>query len=282
MRLSSAARSRHIARGAAGVKGAKAMAVEYGSDGILGVLTPQANTTVEPELAILLPPRMAMLNARLTSPKPTIAQRLVDYVDGLDAAVTQFANAPLRAIAFACTGASYLVGAAAEDDAVTRLEARTGVPFVTAARAVCDAFHALGAWRIGLVSPYPPDLTEASAAYWTSRGFTVGRIVAAAAPDAAFHPIYAMSAGSAAEALSGMEGAGVDAIIMLGTGMPTLKPILDRPAVDGAPVLSCMTAIAWRSVVALRGGAPDGAALRRWIAGEGWRARYAQRMAAPA
>jgi maleate cis-trans isomerase len=256
------------------------MAIEYGSEGLLGVLTPQANTTVEPELAILLPPRMAMLNARLTSPKATIAARLVDYVDGLDAAVTQFANAPLGAIAFACTGASYLVGRDAEDAAVARISERTSVPFVTAARAVCDAFAALGARRIGLVSPYPPDLTEASARYWRSRGFEVGRIVAAASPDAAFHPIYAMSAGSAAEALAGMTGAGVDAIIMLGTGMPTLGPILDHPEVDGAPVLSCMTALAWRSLVALRGEAPEGGVLRRWIAGEGWRERYAQRMAA--
>lgn len=254
------------------------MAIEYGRDGLLGVLTPQANTTVEPEFAIMLPPRMAMLNARLTSPKPSIEERLVDYVHGLDAAAGQFANAPVGAIAFACTGASYLVGAAAEDAAVARLEAATGVPFITAARAVCDAFNALGARRIGLVSPYPAALTEASAAYWESRGFTVGRIVAAAAPEAAFHPIYAMSAGSAAEALAGMAGSGVEAIVMLGTGMPTLKPILDRPAVDGAPVISCMTALGWRSVVALRKAVPDGAALRRWIGGEGWRERYARRM----
>jgi maleate cis-trans isomerase len=253
------------------------MTTAYAADGLLGVLTPQANTTVEPEMAILLPPRTAMLNARLTSPKPTIAERLVDYVDGLDAAVAQFANAPLGAIAFACTGASYLVGREAEDAAVARIEARTGIPFVTAARAVCDAFTALGARRIGLVSPYPPDLTQASAAYWQSRGFTVGRVVAAEAPAAAFHPIYAMSAGSAAEALAGMQGAGVEAIVMLGTGMPTLRPILDAPQVDGAPVLSCMTALAWRSVAALRGAPPD---LRRWLGGEGWRDRYAQRMGA--
>lgn len=254
------------------------VSLAYGAEGLLGVLTPQANTTVEPEFAIMLPPRMAMLNARLTSPKPTIAARLIDYVDGLDQAVAQFANAPLGAIAFACTGASYLVGRDAEDAAVARLEARLGIPFVTAARAVCDAFAALGAKRIGLVSPYPPDLTEASLGYWASRGLTVAHVVAAAAPGDAFHPIYAMSAGSAAESLAGMRGSGVEAIVMLGTGMPTLKPILDCPAVDGAPVISCMTAIGWRSLCALRGAAPDGEGLRRWIAGEGWRQRYAQRM----
>lgn len=254
------------------------MAIEYGSDGLLGVLTPQANTTVEPEFSILLPPRMAMLNARLTSSKPTIAARLLDYVEGLDDAVAQFANAPLGAIAFACTGASYLVGKAAEDAAVARLGARLGVPFITAALAVCAAFEALEARRIGLVSPYPPDLTEASAAYWESRGFSIGRVVAAAAPSGAFHPIYAMSAGSAAEALAGMRGAGVEAIVLLGTGMPTLGPILACPEVDGAPVISCMTALGWRSVTALRGEAPSGRFLRRWIEGEGWRDRHAQRL----
>ncbi len=43
------------------------------------MLTPQANTTVEPEFAILLPPGYAFLNARMVSNKPTIEGRLDDY-----------------------------------------------------------------------------------------------------------------------------------------------------------------------------------------------------------
>lgn len=253
------------------------MAVEYAPDGVIGVLTPQANTTVEPEMALLLPPRMAMVNARCVSTKPALNDRLVEYVAELDRTVAQFANAPLAAIAFACTGSSYLVGTEAEDRAVARLSQHA--PFVTAGRAVCDAFRALGAKRIGLVSPYPADLTEASAAYWTARGFEVGRIVAAEARPEAFHAIYAIPAGSAEDALLRMKGAGVDAIVLLGTGMPSLGPILSHPQVDGAPVMSCMLALGWRSVCAARGQEPDGASLRRWIAGEGWGARYRARLA---
>lgn len=253
------------------------MAVEYAPDGVIGVLTPQANTTVEPEMALLLPPRMAMVNARCVSARPALNDRLVEYVAQLDQTVAQFANAPLAAIGFACTGSSYLVGTEAEDRAVARLSQRA--PFVTAGRAVCDAFRALGAKRVGLVSPYPADLTEASAAYWTARGFEVGRIVAAESRPEAFHAIYAIQGGAAAEALTRMQGAGVDAIVLLGTGMPSLGPILAHPQVDGAPVISCMLALAWRSVCAARGEEPDGASLRRWIAGEGWGARYRARMA---
>ncbi|MFM7690670.1 MAG: hypothetical protein ACKPAC_14630, partial [Alphaproteobacteria bacterium] len=94
------------------------MSLAYARNGLLGVLTPQANTTVEPEFSLLLPPATAMLTARLVSTKPSLNDRLRDYVAGLDATCAQFANAPLGAIAFACTGSSYLVGPAAEDAAI--------------------------------------------------------------------------------------------------------------------------------------------------------------------
>ena len=70
------------------------MSLAYAKDGLLGVLTPQANTTVEPEFSLLLPPATAMLTARLVSTKPSLNDRLRDYVAGLDATCAQFANAP--------------------------------------------------------------------------------------------------------------------------------------------------------------------------------------------
>jgi maleate isomerase len=60
--------------------------------------------------------------------------------------------------------------------------------------------------------------------------------------------------------------------------MPTLKPILDAPFHHGAPVTSCMHALAWRSIAAATGQAPDRESLLRFVRGEGWRARYAARM----
>ena len=55
------------------------MTVEYASRALVGVLTPQANTTVEPEYAILSPRDCAWINARMLSPHKTIEERLVDY-----------------------------------------------------------------------------------------------------------------------------------------------------------------------------------------------------------
>ena len=68
------------------------------------MLTPQANTTVEPEFSILCPAGFAYLNARMTSDKETIEARLVDYALSVEHQLQQFGNAPLDAIAFATTG----------------------------------------------------------------------------------------------------------------------------------------------------------------------------------
>ncbi|WP_376087253.1 hypothetical protein ACE7GA_13600 [Roseomonas sp. CCTCC AB2023176] len=251
--------------------------MEYAPRGLLGVLTPQANTTVEPELHVLLPPGVAMINARLTSPKATIVERLLDYLRDLEGAATQFANAPVGALAFACTGASYYAGPSEEAAIVARMEAARGVPVITAGQAVRDALHALSARRIGLVSPYPDDLTRAGIAYWQALGFEVARVSGSALKDGVFHPIYAMDGLGATAALEDLDPDGLDAIVMLGTGMPTLRPILKHGRLGGAPVLSCMLALAWRSVEALTQGQADARSLEGWLGGADWRGRWAAR-----
>jgi hypothetical protein len=112
------------------------MLLEYASRGLVGMLTPQANTTVEPEFNLLWPPRVAMINARLMSDEPAMEARLIDYFANYGGALGQFANAPLKAAAAACTGASYLAGREREASVVAELEARHGFAFITAARPI--------------------------------------------------------------------------------------------------------------------------------------------------
>src|SRR5262245_1622459 len=146
------------------------MSLEYAPRGLVGMLTPQANTTVEPEFNLLWPAGVAMINARLMSDKESMSDRLIDYFASYAASLRQFANAPIGVAAAACTGASYLAGRDQEAALAKDIAARNGYPFITAALAVVDALNALGARRLGLVSPYPDDLNRASIAYWQSHG----------------------------------------------------------------------------------------------------------------
>ena len=75
------------------------MSLEYAPLGLVGMLTPQANTTVEPEFNLLWPPGVAMINARLMSDKASMSDRLVDYFATYAQSLRQFANAPISVAA---------------------------------------------------------------------------------------------------------------------------------------------------------------------------------------
>jgi len=248
------------------------VSIEYAPRGFIGVLTPQANTAVEPECAILLPPGVGLLAGRLVSASPVMEQRLTDYFDTIDASVAQFGSAPLRALGFACTGSSYLKGRTWEEDKFGRISQRLGCTATTSALAVIDALHALDARQIALVSPYSESLTAQSVAYWQSHGFKVDAVarVTASNPDNA-HPIYGLGSDAALQAVNSLRGKAGDAVVMLGTGMPSLRAIMAAPRVDGAPVFSCTLALAWRCTRALEAAECSAASLLAWIAGTHWK-----------
>ncbi|MBT3788633.1 MAG: hypothetical protein HOH26_02785 [Alphaproteobacteria bacterium] len=247
--------------------------LEYAPRGLVGVLTPQANTTVEPEYAIWMPPGYAWINARMTSDKNSIAERLVDYTNALDDHMKQFANAPVQSVAFGTTGASYLIGREREDQMIAAFQQRYGIPLVMAATAICAALKHLGATRIGLVSPYPPDLTDKSIEYWQSRDLDVITVSSAYNDTGAFHPIYALTGSPVSDALEPLlDRDDLDAILLLGTGMPTVYPLKAALGRTSVPMMSCMLALVWASVAAIDPDQDTPAALQTWLGGEHWRA----------
>ncbi|MGB7888978.1 MAG: hypothetical protein WBL55_21860, partial [Xanthobacteraceae bacterium] len=85
-----------------------------------------------------------------------------------------------------------------------------------------------------------------------------------------FHPIYSLDSSAALAALRTPEGKSLDAIVMLGTGMPTLRPIAETIGWRGAPAMSSNLCLAWRVVGALESRLPDASTLASWLNGEGW------------
>lgn len=241
----------------------------YNVGGVVGLLTPQANPVAETETSVLLDPDVTLLTARMTDSSVSMIDRLHGYTRGIGATLATFAGAPLDAIGFACTGSSYEDGEAST--VAEAAKAATDTPFVAAADAVHDAFKELGARRLSMVSPYPAELTASARAYWTRRGFEVLEIVTPP-PSPGFHPIYGQTARILDSAMKRLQP-GYDAILLMGTGAPTLPVIA---AATGAPVLSSNLCTGWRLTQILRGkGAPS---LADFIAPDAaWRARLAAR-----
>lgn len=255
------------------------MSLVYAPQGLLGVLTPQANTTVEPEMQLLCPPGVAVLTARMTSSAPDLKARLIDYYQQLPRWIAEFANAPLGVVASACTGSSYLIGAQAEDELFAQAAQQSARPITNSALAVIAAMKALNASRIALVSPYPTWLTEHSRAYWQSRGLQVQQVVQLSTDAQAFHPIYALEGQAAAQGIAAVTHPEVDAVLLLGTGLPTLPALAANPYTPaGKPVLSCNLVLLWHSLELMRGQgeAPRGQVLIDLLQDRRWRVRLGE------
>ena len=252
------------------IGGAPAATPEYGR--VIGITTPQANTTVEPEMQLLL--AGTVLTARLTSPIADSRQRLLDYFERLPATLAQFDVAPLAAAGFACTGSCYLVGQEEEARLLGNASARARVPVISSAEAIRHALAELNVKRIALLSPYPGWLSQAGQQYWRNAGFTLTSIAGLPADLLDTRGIYRLTTARVLEVFAGLDLAGADAVLMSGTGMPTLRAIAQlAPVHDGLPLLSSNLCLAW----ALDKAAGGHAALQPWLASAArWRNRLAQ------
>jgi maleate isomerase len=207
---------------------------------VRGVMVPQANTTVEPEMRVLVPG--TLLAARLRSRSPDSRTRLIEYLDRIEEFLLDFDTAPLLAAGFACTASSYFIGAAREDELFDRLSQARRCPVLPAAGSLRKALTALGAKRIGLVSPYPDWLHAAADGYWRDAGFLPIRSTSLVPQMGDTRAIYGLDAPDV-ETFAGMARE-VDALVISGTGMPSLPTIAAGDAL-GVPVLSSNLALAW-------------------------------------
>lgn len=221
---------------------------EYGQSGLFGVLTPQVNPTVEPELHILLPPRRSVLIARLMSRQAGLRERLEEYDARLDEFLDSFNPIVLNAIGIACTGMSYRLDAEVEASRLHALAARKGYPVITAAEAIRLALESLGVQRLALISPYPTWLTQQCLTYWQRRGFQVAATLQLPSDWGPDHRIYEISSRAVIAALAGFDAGEAQALLVAGTGIPSLRVILEVERARQMPVLSSNLCLAWALV----------------------------------
>jgi maleate isomerase len=217
---------------------------EYGRLGRIGIGTPQANPTVEAEFAILLPRACSLHVTRMTSPAPAPAQRLKDYLVGLESYLSAFDTLRPDVFGFACTGSSYLLGAETEQGIIASAADRYGYPIETAARAIIWGLERLCARRIAAIVPYPEFVVDAALQYWTAAGIEVRHVERVALRTADTRGVYELVSSQVIAALQRLVLDGVDAVLVTGTGMPSLATL--REPLASVPVLSSNSCLAAR------------------------------------
>ena len=217
---------------------------DYARAGRLGIGTPQANPTVEAEIRRLLPFDVDYVTLRLTSPSPDPITRLKAYLTDLPHHAKQFAGMKIDAFLFACTATSYLLEAAVQERAIADAEAVLGAPVITAPAALITQLQALGAHRIALVSPYPAPIMTAAIRWWGAQGFDVLRQGGVDIHSEDTVQIYGLQSADAWGALRQMDIGKAQAVVLSGTGMPSLPIIARASAYFGVPVISSNLALA--------------------------------------
>ncbi len=143
----------------------------------LGIVVPVSNTNLEPDMVMLRPTGVSLHFARAGGydideiPDSEQMRKFADatldeVVDGLKAALADM-------ILYGCTSATLSHGPAYDRAFVERIEARAGVPAITAASAVVEAARDLGVTRAGFCSPYTEQLNAEAAAFLDDCGIEV-------------------------------------------------------------------------------------------------------------
>lgn len=143
----------------------------------IGLMVPAPNVVLEEDFmrwgAGAARIHVNRLSAARTRPKD-MRQNLADLTSSVPECARLLGMADPAVIAFGCTSGSFYRGAEWEEETCAAIRRETSVKkVVLTAKAVVQAFGALGAVRIAVASPYPEQINEAMRAYLQNRGLEV-------------------------------------------------------------------------------------------------------------
>ena len=207
-----------------------------------GVLIPSTNTTCEIEFGRLLPAAYQVHVGRLMSSRPghpfsPSRDEDIDYQARL------LGTAKVEVIILAQTSASLF--ADDYDNATTRtMSAAAGCPALTSAQAVGRAVRALGARRIGLVSPYSQPVNERARDYFAHKhGLETVALEGFAATDS--YMIGQLGPGNARDAFARIDRPEIEVFVVPGGNFPTMPSIAAWEREFGKPVVTTNQAAVW-------------------------------------
>ncbi|WP_167406651.1 maleate cis-trans isomerase family protein [Bradyrhizobium forestalis] len=215
----------------------------------LGMITPSSNSVLEPVTSAMLH-GVSGVTAHFSRFRVTEIALDAAALSQFDASVMLpaadlLADAKVDAIAWNGTSASWL-GIGRDRSLCEAITARTAVAATTSTLACIEAARALGAKRVGLVSPYTDDVQRRIGEVWSEEGV---------APHAERHlglrdnfSFGEVTPATIADMIRAVAAEGADAIVVLCTNLDAaaLAAPLEREL--GVAVLDSVAVTLWRTL----------------------------------
>jgi maleate isomerase len=216
----------------------------------LGFLLPPGNPTIEPEMMAMsapatLPGVSLHFHRMVARGTPGAldgqAERNRQMVASLDDCVETLALVKADIIVIAHTATSYDLGRDAEDALLSRLADQSGTRVTTAFASLAAGLERLGVKRIALGAPYSAEVTAKGKAHLETHGFSVVNH-----ENLQGHAnIYDSTAEQAYRLARAADRPEAEAVVLSGTGMPTVSVIDMLEADLQKPVISSNSAMMW-------------------------------------
>ena len=217
-----------------------------------GVVVPSTNTIVEPEFHAMAPPGVTNHTSRFLIPNmdlhsdadfeqlvATIKATLDDAIDGLTPAGPDH-------IIVGISAESFWDGADGAAQLQERLEAKAGCTLTLGSAAARAALEAVGAKRLGVVTPYWPVADERVRDYFGECGFEIAALKGLKANSPV--NIAEQSEDTLRQAMIQVNRPEVDTIIQVGTNLGMAKLAAEAERWLGKPVLAINTALYWHAL----------------------------------
>jgi maleate isomerase len=212
----------------------------------IGLLVPSHDFNPESEIWAMAPKGVAILASRMDRGTLPFLTHVSD-ASHADAAIGLLKALKLRAILYAYSGTSYVMGLAGEEAFRARLAARVqAIPIVLAAAALSEAMHALRVHRLAVVHPpwFSEELSDMGKAYFSARGFQV-------VSCARITPARELTEVDAEEVhgwITANTPSNAEAVVVAGNGLRAVGAIDALEGSLGRPVITANQAMLWQGL----------------------------------
>ena len=218
----------------------------------IGVVTPSTNTIVEPEFHAMAPLGVTNHTARFLIPNMALnsnedfEQLVVEIKATLDDAIDGLTPAAVDHVIIGISAESFWDGADGADKLQKRLEAKAGCTMTLGSAAARSALQAVGAKRLGVVTPYWPVADDRGRHYFGECGFEVVALKGLKANSPV--NIAEQSEETLRQAMVEVNTREVDTIIQVGTNLGMAQLAGEAERWLGKPVIAINTALYWHAL----------------------------------